>query len=105
MSPIRPTGDICDCVTGGDDATGALNTRSLEYIRGAAAAALPFSVLSECCGEWRTIVADTSGGDADDAYGRGIAGVRCGDGTTVPYGLCVGNACGGPGGIPFVNDG
>ena len=81
MSPIRPTGDTCDdCVTGGDEddggggggaATDALNTRSLEYILGAAAAAaaLPFNVLvlRECCGDCRTMVADPSGGDADDA--------------------------------------
>lgn len=56
------------CVIEGDS-TGALRTRSAEYIRGGG----PFNALIECCGEWRTIVACTSGGDEDDAYGRGQA--------------------------------
>ena len=104
MSSIRPTGDTC--VTGGD-VTGALSTRSAEYIRGGGP---PFNALSECCGECRTIVAGTSGGDADEpVYGVGTACVGCGDGTaTGPYGLgcVVGKACGGgAAGTPFVNGG
>lgn len=65
------------CVIEGDG-TGALRTQSVEYIRGGG----PFNALIE--GEWRTIVACTSGGDADEAYGRGPATGTCvwrGEGT------------------------
>lgn len=67
VSSTRGTaGDAC--VVDGDG-TGALRTRSVEYIRGGG----PFNALIECCGDWRTIVACTSGGDAEEAYGRGPA--------------------------------
>lgn len=67
VSSTRPAGDTC--VTGGDG-TGALRTRSAEYMGGGGP---PFNALIECCGECRVIVACTCGGDADDAYGRGPA--------------------------------
>ena len=67
VSSTRPAGDTC--VTGGEG-TGALRTRSAEYIRGGGP---PFNALIECCGDCRAIVACNCGGDTDDAYGRGPA--------------------------------
>lgn len=71
---VGPRGSRRTWAAGGE-CEGAPIPRSTAYIRGGGP---PFKALREVCGD-RLTVADTSGGDAEAAYGRGGGCERCGD--------------------------